>query len=56
MCEDSGEDVIQWLAERIEVRLPTKGDVMTISMTGEDPQQLQKIVTAVADAYEERVV
>src|SRR6185436_14135897 len=51
---------VEWLAQQVEVRSiggkPDRvGEVLRISMKGEDPKQLQALVNAVTEAYRDRV-
>ncbi|GAB6166902.1 polysaccharide biosynthesis tyrosine autokinase [Thermostilla marina] len=52
MIREKG-DPVRWLGTQIHVRF--SGEIMEISLTGEDPQQLPVIVNAVKDAYMAKV-
>jgi capsular exopolysaccharide synthesis family protein len=53
----AGEKPIDWLNERLEVTYPQQGEYLTISLTGPElPDDLVKLVQAVADAYEAEVL
>lgn len=52
MIREKG-DPVRWLGGQIQVRY--SGEIMEISLTGEDPEQLPAIVNAVKDAYMAKV-
>src|SRR5579884_630276 len=47
---------IEWLASEIEVDFKTSPEIMRISMSGERPEELAKIVDAVREAYLKEIV
>ena len=49
-------DPVTWLQKNIRVAFPGNSEILQISMTGDDPVQLVKLVNAVKDAYMEEVV
>lgn len=49
-------DPVQYLKDELNVDFPGDSELMRISMRGEDPQQLVKIVEAVSTAYRNEVV
>ena len=44
-------DPIVWLRQKIRVRFADQAEILEISMSGEDPEQIAAIVNAVKDAY-----
>lgn len=44
-------DPMMWLRQKIRVRFADQAEILEISMTGEDPEQIAAIVNAVKDAY-----
>jgi capsular exopolysaccharide synthesis family protein len=48
------DEAIQWLAEKLQVKFT--GDVMTVAMTGDDPQEIVALVKSVTSAYLDEVV
>ena len=51
------DDPIQWLDDNLHVSFPQESEILKISISGsENPIELQKIVDAVAKAYEDRVI
>ncbi|MDP7268828.1 MAG: polysaccharide biosynthesis tyrosine autokinase [Pirellulales bacterium] len=62
--EADGEDPVDWLSSQLTVDIPSSkrekegygNQLLRISMTGDDPGQLQKLVEAVTNAYLDRVV
>jgi len=44
-------DPVVWLRQKIRVRFADQAEILEISMTGEDPEQIAAIVNAVKDAY-----
>lgn len=54
--EEQNLDLADWLATQIHVQVGRSGEYMILSMTGENPQDVQRIVNAVTEAYLERVV
>jgi capsular exopolysaccharide synthesis family protein len=53
----AGEKPEDWLMERLEVSYPQNGEVLSISLSGPEPNSdLVNLVNAVADAYETEVV
>ena len=53
----SEPDPIQWLDDELSVTFPQESEILRIAITGsEDPMELQQIVDAVAQAYEDRVI
>lgn len=44
-------DPIVWLRQKLRVRFADQAEILEISMTGEDPEQIAAIVNAVKDAY-----
>lgn len=49
-------DVSDWLASKVSVQVGRSSEYMIIGMTGEEPQDVQRIVKAVTRAYLDRVV
>jgi capsular exopolysaccharide synthesis family protein len=47
---------VKWLADELWVDYPGEAEVMRLQLTGEDPQQVTKILSAVVDAYMSEVV
>lgn len=49
-------DQVDWLAKRIGVSFPGGSEIMSISMSGDNPVAITEMVNAVKDAYMEEVV
>jgi capsular exopolysaccharide synthesis family protein len=49
-------DPITWLKRNVNVSFPGRSQILQIAMTGDDPNQLKRLVDAVKDAYMEEVV
>ena len=49
-------DPLQWLADKLKVEFVDGGEVMEISLAGDDPQELVSIVNAVKKSYMDEVV
>jgi hypothetical protein len=54
--EEQGRTPAAWLAQQLDVRHSSDYDILSISMAGDDPDQLKVLVQAVTDTYLERVV
>ncbi len=53
----AGEDPIEWLQENLIVEYPHQGEILTISLSGDDPtEDYITLVNAVAKAYSEEVI
>jgi capsular exopolysaccharide synthesis family protein len=60
----TGIDPADWLSTQLTIDIPSSkreklgygNQLLLISMTGDDPQQLKKLVQAITDAYLDRVV
>lgn len=53
----AGEKPIEWLGNRLEVNYPQNGEVLAIALSGpEPPEDLVRLVDAVATAYNDEVV
>jgi capsular exopolysaccharide synthesis family protein len=50
------EDPVQWLQDRLKVEFISGSEVMEISLTGSDPEEIAGIVNAVKRAYMDEVV
>jgi polysaccharide biosynthesis transport protein len=50
------EDPIGTLAGRIKVEFPRGGEILSITMPGDDPKELAVLVNAVTDAYLKQIV
>jgi capsular exopolysaccharide synthesis family protein len=44
-------DPIEWLAKEIQAEFPNGSEILTVSMSGDDPEELMAIVNAVTQAY-----
>jgi polysaccharide biosynthesis transport protein len=49
-------DPVDWLTDHLSISFPGKAEVMMVSLKREDPQEAQKLVKAVVDAYITEVV
>jgi capsular exopolysaccharide synthesis family protein len=50
-------DPVQWLQDNLEVDFPQNGEVLSISLSGDElPEELVTLVNAVAQAYENEVI
>jgi len=49
-------DPVKWLQEELSVRYPGSAEIMEVSLKGEDPSAIAKIVNAVTQAYMDEVV
>ena len=50
-------DPVQWLQENLAVDFPQQSEILSISLSGDDPSEDQrKVVDAVAKAYEDEVL
>ena len=47
---------VEWLEKEIKVDFPDGPELPRVTMTGDDPEQIKVLVTAVVDAYLEQVV
>lgn len=45
-----------WLQDHLEVDFPQNGEILSISLTGSPPEDLQALVDAVSDAYSREVL
>jgi capsular exopolysaccharide synthesis family protein len=53
----AGEDPVEWLMENLEVQFPQQGEYLSITLSGNyPPEDLQRLVDAVAKAYSDEVV
>jgi capsular exopolysaccharide synthesis family protein len=53
----AGEDPVEWLMENLDVQFPQQGEYLSISLSGSyPPEDLQRLVDAVAKAYSDEVV
>ncbi|MHB1034190.1 MAG: polysaccharide biosynthesis tyrosine autokinase [Pirellulales bacterium] len=50
------DDPVSWLEDEILLTYPEDSEILQLSMRGEDPEQLAKLVNAVTDAYLRQVV
>jgi capsular exopolysaccharide synthesis family protein len=50
------ENAVGYLEQRLSAKYPNNAEVLSISLAGEDPEQLIKLVDAVTDAYLEEEV
>ena len=49
-------DPVEWLAGKLSVSFPGDAEIMTVSLTLEDPKEAQALVKAVVDSYMNEVV
>jgi hypothetical protein len=49
-------DPVSWLKNRLAIDYPDDGEIMRISLTGENPEDVEKIVDMVADVYLQEIV
>ena len=50
-------DPVRWLQDNLQVSFPQQSEVLSISLTGDDPpEELEQLVNAVAKAYDDNVV
>ncbi|MGH7139272.1 MAG: polysaccharide biosynthesis tyrosine autokinase, partial [Pirellulales bacterium] len=49
-------DPVAWLARQLRVDFPGNAEILTISMSGESPEELATLVNAVVTAYQNEVV
>src|SRR3954451_20534187 len=49
-------DKEEWLQEHLDVEFPQNGEILSISLTGSPPEDLEKLVDAVAQAYTKEVL
>jgi capsular exopolysaccharide synthesis family protein len=53
----AGEDPVEWLMQNLQVQFPQQGEYLSISLSGNyDPADLQRLVDAVAKAYQDEVL
>jgi capsular exopolysaccharide synthesis family protein len=52
----STEDQVAWLRKHLEISFPGRAEIMQIAISGENPQELEKLVNAVTAAYMDEVV
>jgi capsular exopolysaccharide synthesis family protein len=45
-----------WLQDHLEVEFPQNGEILSISLTGTPPEDLETLVNAVAEAYKKEVL
>jgi capsular exopolysaccharide synthesis family protein len=45
------DDPVRWLAKNLKVDLPLNTEIMKVSLTGTQPEQVKSVVQAVVDAY-----
>ena len=50
------EDPTEWLAENIGVANPQDSEILSITLKGEDQDEIEKIVNAVVDSYWQEIV
>ncbi len=55
-CLKNEEDKVAWLAERLEAGYLGNSNMLQISMTGSDPDELKTVIGAVCQAYMDSVV
>ncbi|OHB70176.1 MAG: hypothetical protein A2V70_11725, partial [Planctomycetes bacterium RBG_13_63_9] len=55
-CVKREKDPVAWLQEELRVSYPGEAEIMEVSMTGDDPKAVAKLVQAVVDAYMAEVV
>ena len=49
-------DKEEWLEDHLQVEFPQNGEILSISLTGSPPEDLEKLVDAVAQAYIKEVL
>ncbi len=49
-------DKEEWLQENLQVEFPHNGEILSISLTGSPPEDLVRLVDAVAEAYKREVL
>jgi capsular exopolysaccharide synthesis family protein len=53
----AGEEPIEWLQDNLIVEYPQQGEILSISLSGDDPNEdYLRLVDAVAEAYSEQVI
>lgn len=50
------DDPVRWLQNALQVSFPGDGEIMKVSLTGDDPQEAAALVNAVVDAYVVEVI
>ncbi|MDO4569434.1 MAG: polysaccharide biosynthesis tyrosine autokinase [Planctomycetia bacterium] len=55
-CLKNEKDPTNWLAKKLSVGYLNGSEILQISISGENPQELESILTAVRDAYMQEVV
>jgi succinoglycan biosynthesis transport protein ExoP len=49
-------DPVQWLQDNLRVDFPQQGEILSISLSGRPPEDLVRLVDAVAKAYRDEVI
>jgi hypothetical protein len=56
LIKQHSNDPVTWLSKQIEIAFPGNGELMTVGMSSDEPEQAKKIVNAVLSAFVPEII